>query len=102
MTDTVVVIYSGGMDSYTLLHLARARGFKVHALSFNYGQRHVRELECAASVAEHDLPDSWPGLLEHIVRTGTLRAQEILAEHVADSVSCWAPGLGMLMRKACE
>ncbi len=52
MTDTVVVIYSGGMDSYTLLHLARARGFKVHALSFNYGQRHVRELECAASVAD--------------------------------------------------
>lgn len=52
MTDTVVVIYSGGMDSYTLLHLARERGFQVHALSFNYGQRHVRELECAASVCQ--------------------------------------------------
>ncbi|MCL7942651.1 7-cyano-7-deazaguanine synthase QueC [Marinobacter sp. ATCH36] len=47
MTDTVVVIYSGGMDSFTLLHLARARGYNVHALSFDYGQRHVRELECA-------------------------------------------------------
>ena len=42
MTDTVVVIYSGGMDSFTLLHEARARGHRVHALSFNYGQRHVR------------------------------------------------------------
>ncbi len=52
MTDTVVVIYSGGMDSYTLLHLARARGLNVHALSFNYGQRHVRELESAAAVCE--------------------------------------------------
>ncbi|MBW4935133.1 7-cyano-7-deazaguanine synthase QueC [Marinobacter sp. F4206] len=52
MTDTVVVIYSGGMDSYTLLHLARERGYQVHALSFNYGQRHVRELECAASVCQ--------------------------------------------------
>ncbi|WP_286809993.1 7-cyano-7-deazaguanine synthase QueC [Marinobacter sp. UBA2678] len=52
MTDTVVVIYSGGMDSYTLLHLARERGYRVHALSFNYGQRHVRELECARSVCE--------------------------------------------------
>ncbi|NMT62855.1 7-cyano-7-deazaguanine synthase QueC [Marinobacter orientalis] len=50
MTDTVVVIYSGGMDSFTLLHLARARGFQVHALSFDYGQRHVRELECARRV----------------------------------------------------
>ncbi|KAA1174230.1 7-cyano-7-deazaguanine synthase QueC [Marinobacter salinexigens] len=57
MTDTVVVIYSGGMDSYTLLHLARARGLKVHALSFNYGQRHVRELDCARSVCEtHGIP----------------------------------------------
>ncbi|MDX5385597.1 MAG: 7-cyano-7-deazaguanine synthase, partial [Marinobacter sp.] len=52
MTDTVVVIYSGGMDSFTLLHLARARGHKVHALSFNYGQRHVRELEAAAAVCQ--------------------------------------------------
>ncbi|MGO1232117.1 MAG: 7-cyano-7-deazaguanine synthase QueC [Marinobacter sp.] len=52
MTDTVVVIYSGGMDSFTLLHLARARGLKVHALSFNYGQRHVRELEAASAVCQ--------------------------------------------------
>jgi len=52
MTDTVVVIYSGGMDSFTLLHLARARGYRVHALSFDYGQKHVRELECARRVCE--------------------------------------------------
>ncbi len=52
MTDTVVVIYSGGMDSFTLVHLARSRGLKVHALSFNYGQRHVRELEAARAVCQ--------------------------------------------------
>lgn len=57
MTDTVVVIYSGGMDSYTLLHVARAQGLNVHALSFNYGQRHVRELESASAVCERlDIP----------------------------------------------
>ncbi len=57
MTDTVVVIYSGGMDSYTLLHVARAQGLSVHALSFDYGQRHVRELESASAVCERlDIP----------------------------------------------
>lgn len=57
MTDTVVVIFSGGMDSYTLLHVARARGLNVHTLSFNYGQRHVKELESASSVCESlDIP----------------------------------------------
>ncbi|OEY66189.1 7-cyano-7-deazaguanine synthase QueC [Marinobacter sp. X15-166B] len=48
--DTVVVIYSGGMDSFTLLHLARSKGHPVHALSFDYGQRHVRELDSARQV----------------------------------------------------
>ena len=52
MSETVVVIYSGGMDSFTLLHLARARGYQVHALSFDYGQRHVRELDCARQVCD--------------------------------------------------
>lgn len=52
MKETVVVIYSGGMDSFTLLHKALAEGYQVHALSFNYGQRHVRELECARAVCQ--------------------------------------------------
>jgi 7-cyano-7-deazaguanine synthase len=38
------------MDSFTLLHRARAMGHEVHALSFDYGQRHVRELQCARDV----------------------------------------------------
>ncbi|MFL1485602.1 7-cyano-7-deazaguanine synthase QueC [Marinobacter sp. LN3S78] len=50
MSKTVVVIYSGGMDSFTLLHRALAEGHRVHALSFDYGQRHVRELEAASAV----------------------------------------------------
>ena len=49
-----VVIYSGGMDSYTVLHRALSEGLEVHALSFDYGQRHARELEVAARVC-HDL-----------------------------------------------
>lgn len=50
MSENLVVVYSGGMDSFTLLHRARAAGHQVHALSFDYGQRHVRELDCARQV----------------------------------------------------
>lgn len=50
MSQKVVVIYSGGMDSFTVLHKAIQQGYQVLPLSFNYGQRHVRELEVAAKV----------------------------------------------------
>lgn len=45
-----VVIYSGGMDSFTLLHLVISQGYQVFPVSFHYGQRHARELEAAAGV----------------------------------------------------
>jgi 7-cyano-7-deazaguanine synthase len=46
-----VVLLSGGLDSATALAIARARGFDCHALSVDYGQRHVAELDAARSVA---------------------------------------------------
>ncbi|HAW93707.1 MULTISPECIES: 7-cyano-7-deazaguanine synthase QueC [unclassified Arsukibacterium] len=52
MSQKVVVIYSGGMDSFTVLQKAVAAGHDVYALSFNYGQRHVKELICAANVCK--------------------------------------------------
>jgi len=52
MPEKVVVIYSGGMDSFTLLNLAIARGNKVYALSFNYGQKHSKELHYAQKVCD--------------------------------------------------
>jgi len=43
-----IVLLSGGLDSAVALHYAKSRGFdELYALSFNYGQRHQRELECA-------------------------------------------------------
>lgn len=52
MTQKVVVIYSGGMDSFTVLNKAVQQGHDVYALSFDYGQRHVKELKVAASVCK--------------------------------------------------
>ena len=46
-----VVLVSGGLDSATCLAIARAAGFRCHALSFSYGQRHRAELDAAARVA---------------------------------------------------
>jgi 7-cyano-7-deazaguanine synthase len=45
-----VVIYSGGMDSFTTLHLAIHEGYDVEALTVDYGQRHRKELNFAAEV----------------------------------------------------
>jgi 7-cyano-7-deazaguanine synthase len=47
-----VVLLSGGLDSATVLALAKAEGYEPYALSFRYGQRHTVELEAAARVAE--------------------------------------------------
>jgi 7-cyano-7-deazaguanine synthase len=45
------VLLSGGLDSATTLAIARERGHRCHALSFDYGQRHVVELAAARRVA---------------------------------------------------
>lgn len=46
-----IVLVSGGLDSATCLAIARAEGFRCHALSFQYGQRHRAELDAAREVA---------------------------------------------------
>ncbi len=48
-----VVLLSGGLDSATTLAIAVEECSEVHALSFDYGQRHSRELESAKRIAEH-------------------------------------------------
>jgi 7-cyano-7-deazaguanine synthase len=48
---SAVVLLSGGMDSATCLAIARAEGYRTHALSVDYGQRHRAELEAAAFLA---------------------------------------------------
>jgi 7-cyano-7-deazaguanine synthase len=52
MTRRAVVLLSGGLDSATVLAIAKDQGYECYALSFAYGQRHVWELEAAKHVAD--------------------------------------------------
>ncbi|QKT04316.1 7-cyano-7-deazaguanine synthase QueC [Ectothiorhodospiraceae bacterium 2226] len=61
MSRRAVVLLSGGLDSATVLALARAEGFACHALSFDYGQRHGAELAAARRMAAAQ------GVVEHKV-----------------------------------
>lgn len=60
-----VILLSGGLDSATVLAIAREAGYACHALSLDYGQRHHAELAAAARVAQR------LGAVEHrVVRLG--------------------------------
>jgi 7-cyano-7-deazaguanine synthase len=63
-----VVLLSGGLDSTTVLAVARHEGWSVHALTFRYGQRHAIEVERARSIAAS------AGVARHLVTTIDLAA----------------------------
>jgi len=63
-----VVLLSGGLDSATAAAIARADGFDVYAMTFEYGQRHEFEVQTAKRVAKA------MGVAEHIVCKIDLRA----------------------------
>lgn len=58
-----VMLLSGGVDSSTLLYYLLSRGYEVHALTFYYGQRHSKELECAEGIAREAAKK---GKVEHL------------------------------------
>ena len=62
-----IVLLSGGLDSATTLAIAKAEGYRVHALSFRYGQRHSHELTCARAIATK------AGVAAHVISEVNLR-----------------------------
>jgi len=56
-----VVLLSGGLDSATTAAIAKSEGFDLYAVSFDYGQRHSRELESAKAIAQS------LGAVDHLV-----------------------------------
>lgn len=51
-TKKAIVLLSGGLDSATVLAMAKAQGFECHCLTVHYGQRHQAEILAARSTAE--------------------------------------------------
>ena len=62
-----VVLLSGGIDSVTTLAVAKSEGYELYALSFDYGQRHWVELDCALKNAQAF------GVRKHLVMHFSLR-----------------------------
>lgn len=54
----IIVVYSGGLDSFTLLNEAIRSGKDVFALSFDYGQKHSKELDCVEKFCAQESIDS--------------------------------------------
>lgn len=67
-TMKAIVLVSGGLDSATCAAIARHEGFSLHALTFDYGQRHSAEIEAAKKVAEALEAE------EHVISSIDLRA----------------------------
>jgi 7-cyano-7-deazaguanine synthase len=67
MDTPAVVLLSGGLDSTTVLAIAKDQGYVPYALSFRYGQRHAIELEAAGRVAQAQ------GVARHVVADIDLR-----------------------------
>jgi len=56
-----IVLASGGLDSTTVMAMAKHAGYDIYALSFNYGQRHLFELTAARKIAQAF------GVTEHLI-----------------------------------
>ena len=56
-----VVLLSGGLDSTTVLAIAKSEGYEVYALTFRYGQRHEAEIEAARRIA------ALSGVAQHVI-----------------------------------
>ena len=52
MLKKAVILFSGGLDSATILAIAKKAGYECHAMSFDYGQKHAVELEVAKNLTD--------------------------------------------------
>lgn len=74
MNKRILLSLSGGADSVVLLHMAVDRGYEyIHTLSFNYGQRHQRELDCIQKQFDAIRSTSSVGLYNTVIDASFLK-----------------------------
>ncbi len=99
MTNKAVLIFSGGQDSTTCLFWALAKFDEVIAVTFDYGQRHRLEMECASSIAdehgiEHHILDM--SLLNQLAPNALTREDIAITEGEDGPPSTFVEGRNML------
>lgn len=85
-TKQAVVLLSGGLDSMVCAGIAREQGFAVNALTIDYNQRHRRELDAAAEIAE------FVGARRHVVLPLDLR--QFGGSALTDDIAVPKEGMG--------
>lgn len=106
-----VVPVSGGLDSTTILHLARKRQLEIHAVSFDYGQRHLdKELACAEQQVNAANVSSWKTIdikfFKDIANTSSLTNDDIEVADARDVLGDpqtvnYVPNRNMMMLSIC-
>lgn len=106
-----VVPISGGLDSTTILHIAKSEGYEIHAVSFDYGQRHLdKELACAKKQVESVGVDSWKTIdirfFKDIANTSSLTNNDIEVANAKDVLGDpqtvnYVPNRNMMMLSIC-
>lgn len=103
MSEKAVVIYSGGMDSFTILHRAHRDGFELYPLTFDYGQKHKKEIAYAQAVcAELNLPHRIIDItaINQLLQSSSLTSDKIIPEghYAADNMkSTVVPNRNMIL-----
>ena len=96
--DKAVVVFSGGQDSTTCLFWAKKNFKEVEAVTFNYGQRHVAELDCAREIAEElDIPHHVldMSLLNQLAPSALTRDEDIVQKD-GELPSTFVPGRNLM------
>ncbi|MCA1062169.1 7-cyano-7-deazaguanine synthase QueC [Rossellomorea sp. AcN35-11] len=98
-TEKALVVFSGGQDSTTCLFWAKQHFKEVEAVTFNYGQRHAAELDCAEEIAHdlnvpHHVLDM--SLLNQLAPSALTRVDEEITQQDGELPSTFVPGRNLL------